>query len=192
MRAAYGRSVVGMAIYDTDGAGMSSLWATSPAVRRSMIAKKRKDTAPELALRRALHAKGVRYRVDVAPLVDLKRRRADIVFHKARVAIFVDGCFWHGCPEHYIPARTNASYWATRIERNRQRDICTNEALLPRCRLEGAPHLGSTRVWTRLCNELKVWCVDVTSSRSARTRDNADSAVRTARSVRHPNQSPFA
>src|SRR5579875_2994608 len=72
-------------------------WASSPAVRGRMQLQRTRDTAPELAIRRLLHARGLRYRVDVSPLPGL-RRRADIVFGPAKVAVFVDGCFWHGCP----------------------------------------------------------------------------------------------
>jgi DNA mismatch endonuclease, patch repair protein len=72
-------------------------WATSPAVRRSMRGNRRRDTALEMVVRRALHAQGLRYRVDYAPLPGL-RSRADVVFTRARVAVYLDGCFWHCCP----------------------------------------------------------------------------------------------
>ena len=75
-------------------------WASSPAVRRVMQGNKRRDTAPELAVRRALHARGLRYRVDW-PLPFDRRRKADIAFTKARIVVFIDGCYWHGCPLHY-------------------------------------------------------------------------------------------
>jgi DNA mismatch endonuclease (patch repair protein) len=84
-----------------------------------------RDTAPEMQLRRALHAAGLRYRVDAPPLPRL-RRRVDLVFGPAQVAVFVDGCFWHGCPEH--GARTphaNSGYWADKVRRNRERDADT-------------------------------------------------------------------
>jgi len=64
-----------------------------------MQANRSRDTLPELAVRRRLHSEGLRYRVSVAPVPSL-RRKADIVFTKVRVAVFIDGCFWHGCPEH--------------------------------------------------------------------------------------------
>ncbi len=86
-----------------------------------------RDTAPELAVRRLLHAAGLRYRVDESPLGG--RRRADIVFRKARVAVYVDGCFWHGCPEHGRTPTSNSSYWATKMSRNRERDRDTNHRL---------------------------------------------------------------
>lgn len=93
-----------------------------------MRANRRRDTGPELAIRRILHAHGLRYRVDVRPLPDLNRR-ADIVFPRARVAIFVDGCFWHGCPEHYTPPKANGDFWATKVATNRDRDRETDEHL---------------------------------------------------------------
>lgn len=98
-----------------------------------MVANRRRDTKPELKIRRILHARGFRYRVDFAPLQSDRRRRADIVFTRAKVAVFVDGCFWHGCPEHFIPPRRNAGYWGPKIQRNIQRDLETAERL----RLEG-------------------------------------------------------
>jgi DNA mismatch endonuclease (patch repair protein) len=86
-----------------------------------MRGNRRRDTLPELAVRRAVHALGLRYRVDARPLPDLNRR-ADLVFTRAKVAVFVDGCYWHGCPEHGTVAQTNADYWERKIRRNRERD----------------------------------------------------------------------
>ena len=94
-----------------------------------MQAQRRRDTAPELALRRELHRAGLRYRVDVPPLPDL-RRRADVVFTRARVAVFVDGCFWHGCDRHGRRRHdVNGWYWPEKIARNRQRDADTDSRL---------------------------------------------------------------
>ena len=93
-----------------------------------MRANRGRDTAPEIALRRALHARGLRYRVD-HPLPFDRRRRADVAFTRARVAVFVDGCFWHGCPDHGAIPRTNSEFWAAKITRNRARDDDTNERL---------------------------------------------------------------
>ncbi|GAB32950.1 very short patch repair endonuclease [Gordonia otitidis] len=101
---------------------MNESWASSPAVRTSMRANRRRDTRPEVAVRKRLHALGLRYRVDWPPLATARRRRADIVFTRARVAVFIDGCFWHGCPAHYRSARTNAAFWAEKIASNRLRD----------------------------------------------------------------------
>jgi DNA mismatch endonuclease (patch repair protein) len=93
-----------------------------------MRGTKGRDTAPELALRRAVHALGLRYRVGVRPVADL-RRTADLVFTKAKVAVFLDGCFWHGCPQHHVAAKANASWWADKIDGNRSRDLDTTAQL---------------------------------------------------------------
>ncbi len=102
--------------------------ASSDAVRATMRANRGRDTGPELAVRRELHAMGLRYRVD-HPLPFDRRRRADIVFTRAKVAVFIDGCFWHGCPEHGTTPKANAAFWAEKIARNRARDEDTNERL---------------------------------------------------------------
>lgn len=103
-------------------------WATSDGVRRSMKGNRRRDTKPELAVRRLVHAAGLRYRVDARPLPDVNRR-ADLLFTRAKVAVFIDGCFWHGCPEHHTIARANAGYWAEKVSRNRERDAETDRLL---------------------------------------------------------------
>ncbi|MFJ9313447.1 very short patch repair endonuclease [Pimelobacter simplex] len=103
-------------------------WASSAAARATMQGNRGRDTEPELAVRRALHAMGLRYRVDARPVPELNRR-ADVVFTKAKVAVFIDGCYWHGCPEHGTAARTNADYWGPKIQRNRDRDADTNRRL---------------------------------------------------------------
>ena len=104
-------------------------WASSPRVRASMQSNRPRDTRPELALRKAMHRLGLRYRVSARPLPGI-RRTADVVFTRAKIAVFLDGCFWHGCPEHYTVAITNADYWARKIRDNRQRDIETDKILL--------------------------------------------------------------
>ena len=93
-----------------------------------MKANRRRDTGPELAVRRALHARGMRYRVD-HPLPFDRRRRADIAFTRAKVAVFIDGCFWHGCPMHGTTPRTNTAFWVEKIARNRARDDDTTNRL---------------------------------------------------------------
>ncbi|MFF3257081.1 very short patch repair endonuclease [Actinacidiphila glaucinigra] len=103
-------------------------WASSPASRAVMSANRGRDTKPEKLLRSALHRYGLRYRVGVRPVPDL-RRTADVVFTKARVAVFVDGCYWHGCPEHHRPAKKSAGFWQNKIDGNKARDADTNEAL---------------------------------------------------------------
>lgn len=104
-------------------------WASSPGRRRNMQANRSRDTGPELAIRRALHSLGLRYRVAIAPEPSI-RRRADIVFTRARVAVFIDGCFWHGCPEHGRSTfNHNAEYWPVKIAANVARDADTNARL---------------------------------------------------------------
>jgi DNA mismatch endonuclease (patch repair protein) len=90
-----------------------------------MQATARRDTPAELALRSELHRRGLRYRIDDSPLKGL-RRRADIVFRSAKVAVFVDGCYWHGCPEHGTWPKANAEWWRDKIESNKRRDADTD------------------------------------------------------------------
>ena len=93
-----------------------------------MQSNKSRDTKPELALRSAVHARGLRYRVSAKPLAGV-RRTADLVFPRAKVAVFLDGCFWHGCPEHHTVASANAKFWADKVEANRKRDRDTDSRL---------------------------------------------------------------
>jgi DNA mismatch endonuclease, patch repair protein len=130
---------------------------SSEAKREFMSRLARRDTQPELALRRLLHARGLRFRIDRAVLPD-RRRRADIVFGPARVAVFVDGCFWHGCPDHLVWPRANGAFWREKIEGNRRRDRDTDEQL----------HAAGWEV-------LRAW----------EHEDPADVAERIARIVRH-------
>jgi DNA mismatch endonuclease, patch repair protein len=92
-----------------------------------MQATRQRDTPGELALRSALRALGLRYRVDAA--LPGTRRRADVVFIRAKVAVFVDGCFWHGCPVHGTWPRANAEWWRSKIDGNRARDADTDNRL---------------------------------------------------------------
>lgn len=103
-------------------------WASSPAARKSMQANRSRDTKPELALRKALHAMGLRYRVCARPIQDI-HRTVDVVFRPARVAVEVRGCFWHGCPEHYRQPKANESYWSAKVARNVTRDADTERRL---------------------------------------------------------------
>jgi len=103
-------------------------WATSEGTRRSMLGNRRRDTTPELAVRRALHAAGLRYRVDY-PLAFDRRRRADVVFTRQKVAVFIDGCFWHGCPDHSTTPKQNTDYWGPKLARNAARDLDTTQRL---------------------------------------------------------------
>ena len=104
-------------------------WASSPRVRSVMRGNRSRDTRPELAVRSAVHRRGLRYRVAVCPIPGV-RRSADLVFASARVAVFVDGCFWHGCPEHYVASRSNQEYWTEKIAGNRARDAETDARFL--------------------------------------------------------------
>lgn len=94
---------------------------SSQAASNRMRANRSRDTKPELRLRSELHRRGHRFRIDFKPAESL-RTRADIVFTRMRVAVFVDGCFWHGCPEHGTSPRSNARFWREKIETNRRRD----------------------------------------------------------------------
>jgi DNA mismatch endonuclease (patch repair protein) len=102
----------------------------NPATRQSMLGNVRRDTKPELAVRRALHARGLRYRVDFPIRTDGRSVRPDVVFTRARVAVFVDGCFWHGCPLHATYPKRNAEYWIPKLRANRKRDEAANERLV--------------------------------------------------------------
>jgi DNA mismatch endonuclease (patch repair protein) len=97
----------------------------------NMRANRRTDTKPELALRRALHSRGYRYRKDYRLDLDGgKRVRPDIAFTARRVAVFVDGCFWHCCPEHGSKPAVNVGYWDPKLRRNVERDRAADTALL--------------------------------------------------------------
>lgn len=99
-------------------------WASSPSARKVMLGNRKRDTRPELAIRRLVHRLGLRYRVNARPPVQLTVRgaTADLLFPRARVAVYIDGCFWHGCPQHFEPPRTHSSYWGPKIDRNQARD----------------------------------------------------------------------
>lgn len=100
----------------------------SPEASARLACVRQKDTAAELRLRRTLPARGLRYRLHVA-ILEKPRRVADIVFRHKKLAIFVDGCFWHGCPEHGTSSKSNADFWRDKIETNQKRDLETNQRL---------------------------------------------------------------
>ena len=100
----------------------------NPTTSERMSKQRTRDTQPELLLRRELHRRGLRYRVD-SPLPTMPRRRADLLFTRAKVAVFVDGCFWHGCPEHKTVPANNGAWWAAKLARNIQRDQETTARL---------------------------------------------------------------
>ncbi len=88
-----------------------------------MRSNRRRDTRPELAVRKLLHARGLRFRVDYPIRTSERTIRVDIAFPRAKLAVFIDGCFWHGCPEHGTMPKRNRDYWEAKIVRNRERDL---------------------------------------------------------------------
>lgn len=102
--------------------------ASSEHVRRRFENQRRANTKPELRLRRELHRRGLRYRIDLSVLSD-RRRRVDIVFPGPRVAVFVDGCFWHRCPQHGNVPKSNREWWRAKLDRNVERDRDTDRQL---------------------------------------------------------------
>lgn len=123
----------------------------SPDASRRMRRVRQKNTSIEAALRSELHALGLRYRIHV-PVLTKPRRVADVAFSSLRVAVFIDGCFWHGCPKHATWPKTNAEFWRTKIVANRRRDRDTDARL----RAEGwkvvrvwaheTPHTAASRI----------------------------------------------
>ena len=101
---------------------------SSEVASRRMKAVGQRDTAAEMEIRRRVHAEGFRYRVD-HPVSTRPRRTADMAFTKAHIAVFIDGCFWHGCPEHGTLSKSNAKFWRDKIETNQRRDIDTTKRL---------------------------------------------------------------
>jgi DNA mismatch endonuclease, patch repair protein len=112
-----------------------------------MRANRRKDTGPERAVRSRLHARGLRFRVDLPIEVEGGRPlRPDIVFSRQRLVIYVDGCYWHGCPEHGTMAATNRYYWEPKIEGNKRRDLEQTSRLV-------SAGWRVLRVWEHECPE---------------------------------------
>jgi DNA mismatch endonuclease (patch repair protein) len=101
---------------------------SSPQVSKRMSKALRRDTLPEMLIRREAYRRGLRYRVD-ASLPGMPRRRADMVFIGRRVAVFVDGCFWHSCPQHHSVPRANREWWLEKLRRNTERDRETDAHL---------------------------------------------------------------
>lgn len=101
---------------------------SSPGVSARMSRARRRDTEPEMLVRREAHRRGLRYRVD-SPLPGMPRRRADMVFARRKVAVFVDGCFWHSCPAHTSIPRANRDWWLAKLHKNSERDRETDEHL---------------------------------------------------------------
>ena len=114
----------------TEGIGREPTEAgsTSTGASSRMSRQRRRDTEPELLLRKELHRRGLRYRVD-AKLPDMPRRRADVLFSRRKIAVFVDGCFWHSCPLHATTPQNNGAWWQTKLELNVVRDRDTDRRL---------------------------------------------------------------
>ena len=93
-----------------------------------MQRQRRMGTRPELEIRRLLHAQGLRYRVGLR-VPELPRRTIDVAFTRRKVAVFIDGCFWHGCPAHGNRPSFNATAWSAKIVKNRERDVSTTAHL---------------------------------------------------------------
>lgn len=141
--------------------------ASSTQASARMSAARRRDTAPELALRRELHARGLRYRVTY-PVPGQRRRTIDVAFTRVKVAIFVDGCFWHGCPDHATTPRSNSAWWVGKLAANRARDEDTDLAL-------------NDMGWT----VVRVWEHEPVSDAASRI-ETVVNAARTSSSARKP------
>jgi DNA mismatch endonuclease, patch repair protein len=102
---------------------------TSPGRSANMRANRRTNTKPELALRSALHALGYRYRKDLRLDLPQRRVRPDIAFTSRKVAVFIDGCFWHACPQHGSQPKNNEWYWSPKLDKNVERDRAADAAL---------------------------------------------------------------
>ena len=103
---------------------------TPAGVRAAMRGNRHTDTKPEAQLRSALHSRGLRFRKNVHMRVGGPRGvRVDIAFTRRRIAVFVDGCFWHACPEHGRTPKANSEYWAPKLRMNAQRDTRNTAAL---------------------------------------------------------------
>lgn len=112
----------------SEGSTQATPSASSLAIARKMSSQRKHDTKPEESVRKRLWARGVRYRKQY-PVPDMPRRSIDVALPGAKVAVFVHGCFWHGCPEHWRPTKSNTKWWADKIDRNRQRDVETRKHL---------------------------------------------------------------
>ncbi|KAF3469618.1 very short patch repair endonuclease [Streptomyces sp. Tu 3180] len=129
-----------------------------------------KNTGAELAVRRLLHAAGLRYRVEY-PVPGIPRRRIDVAFPRAKVAVLIDGCFWHGCPQHATQPKANAEWWRSKLDRNMARDRETTEHLL-------AAGWTVLRFWEHTPAEEIAATVRATVDREKRDRDLREQRAR--------------
>lgn len=141
---------------------------SNAAVSAVMRGNRKTDTAPEVRIRSAIHRRGMRFRKHVLVRASSVNVRPDIVFTRQRVAVFVDGCFWHCCPVHGNRPRSNSQYWEAKLARNRSRDAAVNAAL----RAEGWDVL---RVWEHESSE------DAAEAICAVVSDQARQAVQASR-----------
>ncbi len=142
-----------------------------------MRANRRTDTKPEMALRRALHRKGYRYRKDYRlDLAQGKRVRPDIAFTARKVAVFVDGCFWHACPEHGTKPAANTWYWDPKLRRNVERDRAADAAL-------SAAGWEVVRVWEHVPLDVAVAAVIEALARSRTTLGQTRTALEQTRTA---------
>lgn len=118
-------------------------------------------TGPERRIRQALHRRGHRFRALLPIVVSGVRVRPDVVFTRRRLAVFVDGCFWHCCPEHGINPRVNVTYWVPKLERNRVRDNLVNLAL-------AAAGWRAVRVWEHVTVEQAVAAIEAALEKGER------------------------
>jgi DNA mismatch endonuclease, patch repair protein len=154
-------------------------WASSAGVRRSMQSNRSRDTGPEIRLRSELHRRGLRFRKDVPIRLGDVRTRVDILFPGAALAVFVDGCFWHRCPEHGSEPKTNGAYWLTKLENNVRRDRRTELAL-------AAFGWAVVRVWeheppSRAADHVQRALAEARSGRPRHDRPARADGIRTAR-----------
>jgi DNA mismatch endonuclease, patch repair protein len=143
--------------------------SASSAVRKVMQANVGRETTSERMLRSLLHNRGLRFRKDVRPVLEL-RCKADVVFPRAKICVFVDGCFWHGCPQHYRSPKTNSAWWEEKIGDNKRRDTEQSQIL-------------EQHGWL----VFRIWEHEVRSSVEERTRvANAIEAAYRSRIAQHP------
>lgn len=149
-----------------------------------MRGNRRRDTRCEIAVRRAVHRRGLRYRTDAPLRVGTKVIRPDLLFVAQHLAVFVDGCYWHGCSMHYVAAKTNAEYWQAKIARNRARDRAQTQMLC-------AAGWRVMRIWAHTKAEDAAAAIywELSAQRLAEGKQAAGSDLGTSRGSRAPTHS---